>query len=118
MDSLSNESEGIEVRETEILQLCRLKASECGATLWRNNTGKLEDKKGRWVTFGFVGSGDLIGFRNSDGKFISLEVKVPGKKASPEQVRFINAVLKAGGIAGVVYGPEDVEKLLCTTPKS
>lgn len=101
------------MNETNILQLCRLSASECGCIVFRNNVGKLEDKNGRWVTFGLcVGSGDLIGIRKSDGKFISIEIKMPGKKLSPGQVNFMNAVIGAGGIAGICSSPEDVKNLL------
>lgn len=101
--------------ETDVLQECRLAASECGAITWRNNTGKLQDAKGRWVTFGLcVGSADLIGIYK--GRFLALEIKVPGKNPTLEQTNFINAVNKAGGIAGVCRCRQDVIDLLKSTP--
>lgn len=99
------------MKETDLLQLVRLKASQLGATLWRNNTGKLQDKNGRWVTFGLcVGSCDLIGHLR--GRFTAIEVKQPGKKPTPEQQAFIDSVNKAGGIAAVVTDPEQLKDLL------
>jgi len=103
------------MRETTILQQCRLDAHKYDITIFRNNTGKLEDKRGRWVSFGLCeGSADLVGYHNRTGKFLAFEVKVPGKKPTKAQTNFINAVNKAGGIAGVVYCSEDMGKLLDT----
>lgn len=97
--------------ETNIVQECRLAASECGAIVWRNNTGALKDQNGRLVRYGLCpGSSDLIGIYKS--KFVALEVKIPGKKPRPEQVTFINAVIANGGIAGVVTNRADVYALL------
>lgn len=97
--------------ETDILQACRLAASEAGAVVFRNNTGKLQDKNGRWVDFGLcVGSSDLIGWYK--GKFLAIEVKKPGKKPKSQQLNFIDAVNNAGGIAGWVTDESHVHALL------
>ncbi len=76
----------------------------------------------RPVKFGLAkDSGDLIGWRSvvvtpeMVGKkiaiFTSGEVKVPGKKLAPGQENWMRAVRGAGGIADVVYGPDDLIKL-------
>lgn len=97
--------------ELEIQQACRLAASEMGAIVWRNNVGKLQDKNGRWVTYGLcVGSSDLIGIYK--GRFLAMEVKQPKKHPTPEQKNFLRVVQEVGGIAGVVRSAEDVKKLL------
>src|SRR5690348_14183966 len=50
--------------ERDVLISLRDAAPLLGAKLWRNNVGALEDKHGRWVTFGLeVGSSDLIGYQ-------------------------------------------------------
>jgi len=49
------------------------------------------------------------------GRYFALEVKQPGEKATPEQRAFLDAVAMDGGIAAVVYGFEDVEKVLRAT---
>lgn len=100
------------MKETNIQQACRLEASRLGAILWRNNIGKLEDKTGRWVTYGVCnpGGSDLIGIYK--GRFVAMEIKLPGKKPTNEQENFLRIVKQNGGIAGVVRGIEDVKSLL------
>ena len=46
------------------------------------------------------------------GRYFALEVKQPGERATPEQRAFLDAVAMGGGIAAVVYGFEDVERVL------
>jgi hypothetical protein len=41
------------------------------------------------------------------GRLIALEVKRPGEKPRPEQVRFLELVRRFGGFAAVVTSPED-----------
>jgi hypothetical protein len=102
---------GGEMKETNIIQEIRLEASRLGLTLWRNNTGKFQDKNGRWVTYGLcLGSADLIGIYNS--RFVAIEVKQPGKKPKPEQELFLNIVKKNGGIAGVLTDASQLEDFL------
>jgi hypothetical protein len=124
------------VRETNILQLCRIEASNCGALVWRNNTGKayaidtvkalikaaftlnLQAVKNainklRIISFGLcVGSSDLIGMYR--GRFLAMEIKIPGERLTVEQQNFIDIINAKGGIAGVVTCPEDVRSLLKT----
>ncbi|MEB3212942.1 MAG: VRR-NUC domain-containing protein [Leptolyngbyaceae bacterium] len=103
------------MKESVIQQLCRLEAAKCGAVVWRNNTGKLQDREGRWVSYGLcVGSSDLIGIYK--GRFLAIEVKRDGKNPTPEQLNFLRVVEERGGIAGVVRSPEDVKKLLTSIP--
>ena len=52
------------------------------------------------------------------GQYFALEVKQPGEKATPEQRAFLDAVAMDGGIAAVVYGFEDVEKVLREATKN
>lgn len=97
--------------EAQILQECRIEASACGAIIWRNNTGKFQDKTGRWVQFGLcVGSSDLIGIYK--GRFLALEIKKPGGAVRPEQKQFIDMVNKAGGIGAIIYDADEIETLL------
>lgn len=46
------------------------------------------------------------------GRYFALEVKQPGEKATKEQKVFLATVIADGGIAEVVYGFEDVERVL------
>lgn len=99
------------MRESDILQQVRLRASQLGAILWRNNTGMLRNDQGRPVFYGLCkGSSDLIGIFK--GRFTALEIKQPGKHPTPEQKAFIDAVNKAGGIAAVITDPSQLENIL------
>ena len=46
------------------------------------------------------------------GSYIALEVKRPGKKATPKQAGFLAAVRRAGGVGAVVTSVGDVERIL------
>lgn len=52
------------------------------------------------------------------GQYFALEVKQPGEKATVEQKVFLDTVAMDGGIAAVVYGFEDVEKVLREATKN
>ena len=103
------------MNETNLMQLVRLRASQLGVTLYRNNIGKLQTKDGRWVMFGVghPGGSDLIGWFR--GRFTALEIKLPGKKPTPEQAHFIDMVNKAGGIGAVITDPAQLEKIFVDT---
>lgn len=117
--------------EKNIQSLVMMAASQNGATVFRNNVGngvlgqvakqeggQFHIVNGRRVQFGLCpGSSDLIGWRSITitpdmiGKrlalFLALEVKTATGKATPEQINFIQAVRKAGGLAGVVRSADD-----------
>lgn len=58
-----------------------------------------------------AGLPDLVGVYQ--GRFCGLEVKVPGQKPTTIQRHTLDAILLAGGIAGVVTS---VEEALCLVP--
>lgn len=98
--------------ETALLNAIRLDAVKLGCTLWRNNVGRLRTDKGTYIQFGLcVGSSDLVGFTMIDGRaiFTAIEVKMPRKKPTKEQIAFVDAVVKAGGIATVAYSIDGVK---------
>lgn len=68
-----------------------------GTCIWRHNTGRLQNRNGRWVSFGLVGSADIIGaFR---GRAIAIETKRPkGGVFSEAQLSFARAFTRAGGL--------------------
>ncbi len=108
-------------------------------TIWRNNTGMLEDRNGTKVRFGLCeGSADLVGLVTmarpvlgiggkvmgyADGgfsgvaRFLAIEVKQPGKKPTQAQLDFIAHVNAMGGHACWVTSVEDalaeVERARC-----
>lgn len=99
--------------EGNLSRMIEIEASRLGHRLLRNNIGKLQDRDGRWVSFGVggVGGSDLIGWCR-DGRFAAVEVKTPTGRVSAEQQAFIDAVNRAGGRAGVARSVEDVALIL------
>lgn len=123
-------------QETAIQNACLLRMSASGATVFRQNTGMLwagrvvaEDHgrivldDARPVRAGLcTGSSDIIGWKpimiTSDmigstvAVFVAAEVKSKTGKPTKEQSNFIAAVLRDGGIAGIVRSPEEAERLI------
>lgn len=111
--------------ETKLQRLIMLALSEAGCTIWRNETsgawmGKQIHKAGdqvtltnaRMMTFGLcVGSSDLVGIA-PDGRFLAVEVKTPKGRPTKEQLRFIEAVRNAGGIAGIARSVDEALDLI------
>jgi len=99
------------MKEIDILWLVKAEAEAHGAYLWRNNTGGLYDKNGRFIRFGLcLGSSDLIGIYQ--GRFLAIEVKAAKGKISPEQEKFLGWIREKGGIAFVARSVDDVKKYL------
>jgi len=97
--------------ETNIMNACMVALSVAGCLVWRNNAGVLKDASGRPIRYGLcVGSADLIGVA-PDGKFLAVEVKTATGRTSEAQDRFIAAVLRLGGRAGVARSPEGAVRI-------
>ncbi|MFZ9952569.1 MAG: VRR-NUC domain-containing protein [Vulcanococcus sp.] len=126
--------------EHEIQQRILIACGSGNARLWRNNVGTgwagqtqqvtlanrntigqtlqpgdVIVRRGRPLHAGLcVGSSDLIGYRQIGGvaQFVALEVKSATGQPSPEQSRFLDHILSAGGCAGVVRSVEDAHTVL------
>lgn len=112
-------------QETAIQRRIMLALSEAGCTIWRNETGgawvgKVIHQAGdqvtltgsRMIRFGLaVGSSDIVGIA-PDGRFLAVEVKTKTGRASKQQMAFIEAVSKAGGIAGIARSPQEALELI------
>ncbi len=111
--------------ETAIMQDIRLALGQCpGIRTFRNNCGAYKDpRSGRVIRYGLTtGSADLIGWQSvvitpamvgeRFARFVSIEVKTPTGRLSPEQEVWRSAVLKAGGIAVVARSVDDVKFLV------
>lgn len=100
------------MKEMDIMRLIMVSLSEKGCIIWRNNCGVLKNAAGIPIKFGLcVGSSDLIGL-SPDGRFLAVEVKTEKGKPTPDQMRFIEAVKRKGGIAGIARSPDDAVALL------
>lgn len=111
--------------ETKLMNLILIELSKAGCTVWRVETagawvGRQIHKDGSTVTLAnarmfrtglCTGGSDIIGI-GPKGRFIAIEVKTRTGRVSPEQQRFIDAVNKAGGIAGVARSVGDALELI------
>lgn len=111
--------------ESDIMKLIMLAVAKQGHVLLRNNTATGWAGKSKTIRPGTVvienarplyaglckGGGDLIGW-TSCGLFLSVEVKQPGGRLTPEQVNFAEQVNKAGGIAITATSAEEAVKLI------
>lgn len=100
------------MRERELQDAIRLALGRrTDVVLWRNNVGLGETREGARVRFGLaVGSADLIGvvrMANGAGRFVGLEVKMPGGRVSDDQQRWIELVRSRGGYAAVVRSVDE-----------
>jgi len=111
--------------ETTLQQNIRLAVGQrSDVRLFRNNTGTLPDPRtGRPIQFGLArGSADLIGIKQvtitpdmvgqTIGQFVSLEVKTPTGRVTPQQRNWLTMVRKFGGLAGVVRSIRDADDFL------
>ncbi len=102
----------VKLREAPILKagLEYLSYHHKVADVWRNNTGavKIAD---RFIRFGRKGITDILGF-SRQGKILAFEAKAPGEGATVEQEEFMGRVNAFGGVAGVFYCIEDLERLM------
>lgn len=127
--------------EGKASEVVRLRASEWGCRLFRNNSGVLKDARGVPVRFGLgnespklnkrLKSSDFIGYTpvtvtpEMVGKtlavFTALEVKPDGTNIHRQwnensrewaQQRFIDLVKAAGGLAGFATNQGDVDVLV------
>jgi hypothetical protein len=85
------------LKEADITRQIRDVLDLKGIFHWKQWQGPMSQPKG---------VSDILGCY--EGKLLAIEVKVPGKHPSREQIAFIHAVQDAGGIAFVAYSPEDV----------
>ncbi len=110
--------------ESEIQNKIRLKLSQLGFILFRNNVGAWRHPSGAWIKYGLCeGSSDLIGWRpliiTSDmvgskiAQFVAIETKRPSKsRVSERQSHFVNVVQKNGGVGIIVSSIDDLKEYL------
>lgn len=118
-------------------EIFRAIGSRADVRIFRNNTGiawagdvKLKFADGSIILANarpfhgglFKGSADLIGWTSRvvteadlgkpSGRFVSLEVKTETGRPTPEQHAWLDAVLRAGGIAGIVRSVQEAQELI------
>jgi hypothetical protein len=74
------------------------------AFAWRQNTG-MAVAANRVVRFSFRGCSDIVGMLHG-GRFLAVECKATGKKATEEQDAFLQVVRDNGGLSLCVDDPQ------------
>jgi hypothetical protein len=112
--------------ETDVQNLCRIRAQELGSVLWRNNVGAMKDVRGIPVRFGLANdsarlneqlkSADLIGM-GPGGRMVSVECKEPGWRWMATdheiaQLNWLHLVRMYGGLSGFATHPDHVNDIL------
>lgn len=93
-----------------ILEALQLRYKSQGH-FWRNNTGAVKTEGGRWLSFGQVGSPDILGVLQG-GRFVALEVKTAKGKTSEAQEAWLSRAKDLGAIAGVVRSIDEAFSLI------
>lgn len=79
----------------------------------RNHTvGQFYTKYGGVVNIGTKGESDIWGHRCADGKAFYIEVKLPGEYPRKDQYEFLEAMQRAGAIAGWCTSVEGALKIV------
>lgn len=114
--------------ETDLLRAIQLDATPRGVRLLRNNCGAYRLPDGSMLRYGVgnPGGADLIGWHSrvigpaDVGRTVAIFTAIEGKRLprrpTVDQMRFLEAVQAAGGLATVAYAVEDIERLLRTRP--
>lgn len=95
--------------------------TECAdiACLFKNHSGVATYGKGKkksTVRYGVGpnegGGHDLIGWRLSDGRFVSIDAKVGRDQLSADQQKWMRWVIAGGGCAGEARSVEDARRVI------
>ena len=99
----------VAIRESEasVLKACQriLESHPKVAGWWRCNSGGIKKENGTYVKFAFSGASDLMGFTTGTARFIAVECKATGKRATEDQRAFLDNVNDAGGLGICVDHP-------------
>jgi hypothetical protein len=97
------------VTEGQLQDAIRLVLTGDDLVMWRNNCGFASAEKVRYGV-GNPGGADLIGcFR---GRFVAVEIKLPGKSQTPEQRMWGALVERKGGTYVVLRSVEEATQWL------
>lgn len=87
------------MRESDLSRTIQIALSQAGHRIWRFNTGLFYTADGRPVRAGMKSASDLIGIAKG-GRFVAIEVKLPGGKPTAAQQRFLDLIESMGGVSG------------------
>ena len=83
-----------------------------GIPCYKHQNAGIRKPDGSYIPTHTRGVSDIIGCLPKTGRFLAIEVKRPGVKATPEQLNFLETIKQAGGLAFVAHSVEDVEAMV------
>lgn len=113
--------------EQAIVRQCLDYLNVLGIPAWRQNTGGASfarrqplprhgmgsvQEKPYFVKFSRPGAADITGILPGSGRRLEIEVKRPGGKPNPDQVRFHRLVNEAGGVYLLVHSVDELKDAL------
>lgn len=72
------------------------------AHVWRNQSGRVR-VRGGMMYLAPAGSPDVVGYMLAGGRFVGIEVKLPGEKPTAIQDTWREEITKAGGVAATAW---------------
>jgi L-ascorbate metabolism protein UlaG (beta-lactamase superfamily) len=103
----------LKLKENDVEDACVDYLRRRGYKVTRNHIGRFMTPDGRWITMGETGYPDWTALHGQQIGFL-LEVKRPGGKLSPEQVKKIREIRLGDRLAVVVV--DDVQALIDWLP--
>ena len=94
--------------QKQILDYLRYRGIPC----YKHQNAGIRKPDGSYIPTHTRGVSDIIGCMPKTGRFLAIEVKRPGGKATPEQQHFIDTINQAGGLAFVARSVEEVQDAL------
>lgn len=95
--ALERKPPGKALTEADVTRQIRDVLRACRIFHWKQWQGPMSQPKG---------VADILGV--FDGKLLAIEIKKPGGRPSPDQVKFVDRINSEGGVAFVAYSVEDV----------
>ena len=93
-----------------------LRASDRVAWCYVTSTGTYRGMRGgSLIRIGINGMSDIIG-QLTDGRLFAIEVKMPGKCPSDDQIVFIDRINSNNGVAGWADSVEKALKIIADNP--
>jgi hypothetical protein len=107
--------------EAQVQKACLEFLSWKGIFHWRNNSGgvaasytdKQGNSKSRWLSYGKVGSSDLLAIYPG-GRMWLIEVKRPGGRLSDSQISFLARARQRGAIVTIAESVDDLTRALAS----
>jgi hypothetical protein len=98
--------------ETELQNRIIVALCQNGCVARNHTVGQFYTKYGAVVNIGHHGESDIFGHRIADGKALYIEVKLPGEEPRADRQKFIDAMKRAGALAGCAHSIEEALKIV------